>query len=44
MLNFHEVNFAQDRGIEVRSMDRRELEVGLFGDFLERMGHGKFVE
>ena len=27
-----------------RSMDRRELEVGLFGNFCERVGHGQFVE
>ena len=25
-------------------MDRRELEVGLFGNFCERVGHGQFVE
>ena len=28
----------------MRSMDRRELEVGLFGSFCERVGHGLFVE
>ena len=27
MLAFHEENFHYDKGIEVRSMDRRELEV-----------------
>ena len=44
MLEFHEENFSNAKGIEVRSMDRRELEVGLFGNFCERVGHGKFVE
>ena len=47
MLQFTEDNF-EDTGIEVRSMDKRDLEVGhvvgLFGDFLERVEHGKFVE
>ena len=43
MLEFTEDNF-EDTGIEVRSMDKRDLEVGLFGDFLERVEHGKFVE
>ena len=43
MLEFAEVNF-NDAGIELRSMDQRDLQVGLFGDFLDRVGHGKFVE
>ena len=25
-------------------MDQRDRQVGLFGDFCERTGHGKFVE
>jgi hypothetical protein len=25
-------------------MDQRDRQVGLFGDFLDRVGHGKFVE
>ena len=40
---FEEENF-EGAGIEVRSMDQRDRKVGLFGDFLERVGHGKFVE
>ena len=43
MLQFTEDNF-EDTGIEVRSMDKRDREIGLFGDFLERVKHGKFVE
>ena len=43
MLEFADDNF-NDAGIEVRSMDQRDRSVGLFGDFCERMGHGKFVE
>jgi hypothetical protein len=43
MLEFADDNF-NDAGIEVRSMDMRDRQVGLFGDFCERMGHGKFVE
>jgi hypothetical protein len=43
MLEFAEDNF-NDAGIELRSMDQRDLQVGLFGDFLDRVGHGKFVE
>ena len=42
-LQFTEDNF-EDTGIEVRSMDKRDREIGLFGDFLERVKHGKFVE
>ena len=36
MLQFTEDNF-EDTGIEVRSMDKRDREIGLFGDFLERV-------
>ena len=43
MLEFADDNF-NDAGNEVRSMDMRDRQVGLFGDFCERMGHGKFVE
>ena len=43
MLEFADGNF-NDAGIEVRSMDQRDRQVGLFGDFLDRVGHGKFVE
>ena len=43
MLEYNENNF-NDAGIEVRSLDQRERKVGLFGDFLERVGHGKFLE
>ena len=25
-------------------MDQRDRQFGLFGDFLDRVGHGKFVE
>ena len=39
MLEFAEDNF-NDAGIELRSMDQRDLQVGLFGDFLDRVGHG----
>ena len=37
MLEFADDNF-NDGGIEVRSMDSRDCKVGLFGDFLERVG------
>ena len=37
MLEFADDNF-NDSGIEVRSMDSRDCKVGLFGDFLERVG------
>ena len=40
---FEEDNF-EDAGGQVRSLDYRDRKVGLFGDFLERVGHGKFVE
>ena len=43
MLQFQDDNF-EGAGTEVRSMDQRDRKVGLFGDFLERVGHGKFVE
>ena len=43
LLVFEEANF-EGAGNEVRSMDQRDRKVGLFGDFLERVGHGKFVE
>jgi len=43
LLLFEEANF-EGAGTEVRSMDQRDRKVGLFGDFLERVGHGKFVE
>ena len=43
MLLFEDENF-EGAGTEVRSMDQRDRKVGLFGDFLERVGHGKFVE
>ena len=43
MLLFEEDNF-EGAGTAVRSMDQRGRKVGLFGDFLERVGHGKFVE
>ena len=43
MLEFADDNF-NDAGNEVRSMDQRDRQVGLFGDFCERTGHGKFVE
>ena len=43
MLEFADDNF-NDAGNEVRSMDMRDRQVGLFGDFCERIGHGKFVE
>ena len=42
-LQFEDENF-EDAGAEVRSMDVRDRKVGLFGDFLERVGHGKFAE
>ena len=43
MLLFEEEHF-EGAGTEVRSMDQRDRKVGLFGDLLERVGHGKFVE
>ena len=33
-----------DAGVEARTLDARELKVGMFGDFAETRGHGKFVE
>ena len=32
------------RAAQERYLDRRDLELGLFGDFLEQRGHGEFVE
>lgn len=43
ILQFQQDNFEEE-GVQVRTMDQRDCKVGLFGDFLERMGHGKFVE
>ena len=40
-LQFAEDNF-NGNGAEVRSLDQRDCKVGLFGDFCERVGHGKF--
>lgn len=42
-LQFAEDNF-NGNGAQVRSLDQRDCKVGLFGDFCERVGHGKFVE
>ena len=39
MFEFAHDNF-NDAGIEVRSMDQRDRQVGVFGDFCERMSHG----
>ena len=33
-----------DEGAEVRTLDTRDQRVGLFGDWLERSGYGKYVE
>jgi hypothetical protein len=33
-----------DAGVEARTLDARELKVGMFGDFAETRGHGKYVE
>ena len=33
-----------DEGAEVRTLDKRDLHVGLFGDWLERSGYGKYIE
>ena len=32
------------RAVQERYLDKRDCEVGLFGDFLEQRGHGKHVE
>jgi len=40
---FVDDNFGGE-GSENRSMDQRDRKVGLYGDFLERVGHGKFVQ
>ena len=37
-------NLIADAGAEVRSLDQRDRKVGLFGDWLETSGHGKYVE
>ena len=33
-----------DAGVEARTLDARELKVGMFGDFAEARGHGKYVK
>ena len=33
-----------DAGAEVRSLDQRDRKVGLFGDWLEASGYGKYIE
>ena len=33
-----------DAGAEVISLDQRDRKVGMFGDWLEASGHGKYVE
>ena len=33
-----------EEGAEVRTLDKRDLHVGLFGDWLERSGYGKYIE
>jgi len=33
-----------DAGAEVRSLDQRDRKVGLFGDWMETVGHGKYVQ
>ena len=40
MLEYASTKF-NDAGTEVRSLDQRDCKVGLLGDFLERVGHGK---
>ena len=47
----HEARFNEyvdrefdDAGAEVRSLDQRDRKVGLFGDWLETSGHGKYVQ
>jgi len=42
-LEYVEGNF-DDAGAEVRSLDYRDRKVGLFGDWLECVGHGKYLE
>ena len=43
MQQYTDANFNQ-HGVQARTADYRERKVGLFGDFLERIGHGKYVE
>mgnify|MGYP006092253039 CR=1 FL=1 len=43
MFDFVDENM-HGRAVQERHLDRRDLELGLFGDFLEQRGHGKFVE
>ena len=42
MQQYTDENFNQ-HGVQARTADYRERKVGLFGDFLERVGHGKYV-
>ena len=43
MLAFVKDNL-DEAGVEMRTVDRRELKAGEFGDFCNTRGHGKFVE
>jgi hypothetical protein len=43
MCGFVDDNF-HGRAVQERYLDARDLEVGLFGDFVEQRGHGKHVE
>ena len=43
--DFTAEDFAgDDEGAEVRTLDIRDRQVGLFGDWLERSGYGKNIE
>ena len=42
-IEYADANF-DDGGAEVRSLDQRDRKVGLFGDWLEASGHGKYLE
>ena len=42
MQQYTDENFNQ-HGVQARTADYRERKVGLLGDFLERIGHGKKV-
>ena len=33
-----------DAGAEVRTLDQRDRKVGLFGDWMEAVGHAKYIE
>ena len=33
-----------DAGAEVRTLDQRDRKVGLFGDWMEAVGHGKYIQ